>query len=119
MSNITNCHARRIRPYVQHATLLNTIRERRGMPFVYLLLTNGTLSTILHTLFRTLYPFKLLYIHCGLSRNQSQKYNFFSTLENICERARKNPFSSSPTPTRSLFFDKHARRTLNAVRQSR
>ena len=38
----------------QPLTLLYTIFPEKSTPFVYLLLTNGTLS---HTLFRTLHPF--------------------------------------------------------------
>ena len=54
---LTNVYKGRLRPEVQPLTLLYTISHEKGTIFVYLILTNGALS---HTLFRTLYPFKLL-----------------------------------------------------------
>ena len=46
----------RFLPEVHSLTLLYTIFDREGSPFVYLLLTNGT--HLSHTVFRTLHPFQ-------------------------------------------------------------
>ena len=43
----TNVYTARLRPEVQPLTLLNTIFHEKGIPFVYLLLTNGTPFTYL------------------------------------------------------------------------
>ena len=46
-------YKRRLLPKVKHITLLYTIFERNGTPFVYILLTNGT---PLKYNFRALHP---------------------------------------------------------------
>ena len=53
----TNFFTGRLRPEVQPLTLLRTMFGRKGTPFVYPLLANGTPS---HAYFTILYPFKLL-----------------------------------------------------------
>ena len=40
--NSTNVYTERLRPEVQTITLLCTIFHKKGIPFIYLLLTNGT-----------------------------------------------------------------------------
>ena len=53
----TNFYTGRLRLEVQPLTLLRTMFGRKGTPFVYTLLANGTPS---QTYFTILYPFKLL-----------------------------------------------------------
>ena len=43
----TNVYRGTLRPEVQPLTLLNTIFDEKGIPFVYLLLTNGAPFTYL------------------------------------------------------------------------
>ena len=66
----TNIYTGRLRPESNPVTPLYTIFPEKRTPFVYLLLTNGTL---LHTLFKTLHPFNCCKCDVFHNRNQSQK----------------------------------------------
>ena len=66
----TNIYTGRLRPESNPVTPLYTIFPEKRTPFVYLLLTNGTL---LHTLFKTLHPFNCGKCDVFHNRNQSQK----------------------------------------------
>ena len=83
----TTFYIGRVRPEVQPLTLLYTIFfTKKGTPFVYLLLTNGTLSHTLYrtkrgsSLVRTLYPFLPLSMHGLLNSYRSPKKNLLALL---------------------------------------
>ena len=57
--NSTNVYTERLRPEVQTITLLRTIFHKKGTPFIYLLLTNGTPFTYTVPCLRLCIPF-----HC-------------------------------------------------------
>ena len=68
--------------------VFSAILDRKGIPFVLLLLTNCT--PFIYT-FRSLHPFQLLLMHCLLNRDESQKQKAFSRLTRSC--APKFPLS--------------------------
>ena len=83
----TTFYIGRVRTEVQPLTLLYTIFfTKKGTPFVYLLLTNGTLSHTLYrtkrgsSLVRTLYPFLPLSMHGLLNSYRSPKKNLLALL---------------------------------------